>query len=147
MHLEMSAQWQPFRSGIAEWDLFLRRWSPSTMWADPLIFPSTTTSDVWIIPSFRIWGYVLHVEHVSCVITNWPISVSHTFSSLNISLGLTGGNIIMKLLSLSLDLFFKIFPLPGCFPYFIFYRYLFHLLSSGCLVIAVCGSISVHGTS
>ena len=22
----------------------------------------TTTGDVWIIPSFRIWGYVLHVE-------------------------------------------------------------------------------------
>ena len=28
------------------------------------------TGDVWIIPSFRIWGYVLHVEHISCVITN-----------------------------------------------------------------------------
>ena len=26
--------------------------------------------DVWIIPSFRIWGCVLHVEHISCVITN-----------------------------------------------------------------------------
>ena len=31
---------------------------------------STTTRDVWIIPSFQIWGYVLHVEHISCVITN-----------------------------------------------------------------------------
>ena len=29
-----------------------------------------TTGDVWIIPSVRIWGYVLHVEHVSCVIMN-----------------------------------------------------------------------------
>ena len=28
-----------------------------------------TTGDVWIIPSFRVWGYV-HVEHISCVITN-----------------------------------------------------------------------------
>ena len=28
------------------------------------------TGDVWIIPSFRIWGYVLHVEHILCVITN-----------------------------------------------------------------------------
>ena len=28
------------------------------------------TRDVWIISSFRIWGYVLHVEHISCVITN-----------------------------------------------------------------------------
>ena len=26
--------------------------------------------DVWIIPSFRIWGYVLHDEHISCVITD-----------------------------------------------------------------------------
>ena len=32
---------------------------------------STTTEDIWIIPSFRIWGYVLHAEHISsCVITN-----------------------------------------------------------------------------
>ena len=29
-----------------------------------------TTGDVWIIPSFRIWDWVLHIEHVSCVITN-----------------------------------------------------------------------------
>ena len=29
-----------------------------------------TAGDVWIIPSFRIWDYVLHVEHISCVITN-----------------------------------------------------------------------------
>ena len=29
------------------------------------------TGDVWIIPSFRNWGYVLHVEHISCVITNY----------------------------------------------------------------------------
>ena len=29
-----------------------------------------TTGDVWIISSFWIWDYVLHVEHVSCVITN-----------------------------------------------------------------------------
>ena len=28
------------------------------------------TGDVWLIPSFRIWGYMLHVEHISCVITN-----------------------------------------------------------------------------
>ena len=30
-----------------------------------------TTGDVWKSPSFRIWCYVLPVEHVSCVITNW----------------------------------------------------------------------------
>ena len=52
------------------WCLFLRWWPPSSMWVGHLIFLSTTTGNVWIIPSFRIWGYVLHVEHTSCVITN-----------------------------------------------------------------------------
>ena len=28
------------------------------------------TGDVWIIPSCQIWDYVLHVEHVSCVVIN-----------------------------------------------------------------------------
>ena len=38
----------------------------------PLIFLSATTWDVWIIPSCRIWDYVLHVEHIqACVITNY----------------------------------------------------------------------------
>ena len=32
---------------------------------------SVATGDVWITSSFRIWGYVLHVEHMSCVITNY----------------------------------------------------------------------------
>ena len=50
-----------------------------------------------------------------------------------------------KLLSLSLDLFFKV--LPACFPYIVFYLYLSSLLSCGWFVIAVCGSISVQGTS
>ena len=30
----------------------------------------TTTRDVWIIPSCRIWDYVLLVVHISCIITN-----------------------------------------------------------------------------
>ena len=51
--------------------VFLSWWSPSTMWADHFIFSSATTGDVWLIPSFRIWVYVLYVEYVSCVITNW----------------------------------------------------------------------------
>ena len=67
------------------------------------------TGDVWIIPSFRIWGYVLHVEHISCVITNcgqlqWAIP-----SLFSIALKpLLEKNITRKLLSVSLDLFFKI---------------------------------------
>ena len=43
-----------------------------------------TTGDVWIIPSFQIGGYVLHVQHISCVITNCG-------SFLNCSLGFAGG--------------------------------------------------------
>ena len=33
------------------------------------------------------------------------------------------------------------FAIPGCFPYILFYRYCFSLLSSGWFVIAVCGFI------
>ena len=44
--------------------LFLRRCPPSTLWMDPLNFVSASTRDVWIIPSFRIWINVLHVEHI-----------------------------------------------------------------------------------
>ena len=50
---------------------------------------------------FRIWGYVLHVEHVSCAITNcgkhqWvpPSSLS---SIVNNSLGLAGGKHYQKI--------------------------------------------------
>ena len=39
-----------------------------------------TTGDVWIIPSFQIWDYMLDVEHVSCVIVNCgQTSMSHPF--------------------------------------------------------------------
>ena len=68
----------------------------------------TTTRDVWIIPSFRIGDYVLHVEHISCVIINcgqhqWVIpSLSVVFQAL------LEENITRKLLSIYLDLFLKI---------------------------------------
>ena len=68
-----------------------------------------TTAGVSIIPSFRIWGYVLYVEHISCVITNcgqhqWAIP-----SPFSIALeALLEENTARKLLSISLDLFFKI---------------------------------------
>ena len=78
-----------------------------------------TTGDVWIIPSFRIWGYVLHVEHISCVITNcgqhqWTIPSLYSIALL----ALLGENITRKLQSLSLDLFFKISPFEGAFLVF-----------------------------
>ena len=103
-----------------------------------------TTGDVWIIPSFRIWDYVLHFEHVSCVITNggqhqWVIP-SPFSTALK---ALLEENITRKLLSLSLDLFFKILLFHVTFLIF-FLSLSFFILSSGWFVIAICGSISVR---
>ena len=68
-----------------------------------------TMEGVWIIPSFPIWGCVLHAEHISCVITNCG---QHQWAIPSLVLivleALLEENIIRKLLSLSLDLFFKI---------------------------------------
>ena len=83
----------------------------------------TQITFLWIIPSVWIWGYVLHVEHISCVIIAaclahfmchfelWPTSVSHPFSSLNSPLlnrPFWRKNITRILPSLSSDLSFKI---------------------------------------
>ena len=74
-----------------------------------------TTGGVLMIPSFRIWSYLLHVEHISCVIMNcgqhhWAIP-----SLFSITLeALLEENITRKLLSCY-------------FPYILFYRYLFSL--------------------
>ena len=90
------------------------------------------TGDVWITSSFRIWDYVLHVEHVSCVIKNcgqhhWVIP-----SPLNSSLGLTGGKHYQKITIPILDLFLKILPFKGTFLIFfsvaIFSPYFFRLV-------------------
>ena len=54
------------------------------------------TEDVWIIPSCRIWVYVLHVEHISWWQDQlWPTSVSHPFPY-HSSLGLAGGKHYQK---------------------------------------------------
>ena len=103
-----------------------------------------TTGDVWIIPSFRVWDYVLHVDHVSCVITMWATSVNHPFSSLKSSLGFAGGKHYQKITIPTLRLVLQNFAVPCYFPYILFYRYLFSILSSGGFVIGVCGSISVR---
>ena len=68
-----------------------------------------TTPGCLNIPSFRIWGYVLHVKHITCVITNCgqhyraiPLLFSKDVKVL------LEENITGKLLYLSLDLFLKI---------------------------------------
>ena len=77
------------------------------VWSFDLLM--ATTRDVWIIPSFRIWCYVLYVEHISCVITNCGQHQWTNPSLFSIALeALLEENITRKLLSLSLDLFFKI---------------------------------------
>ena len=80
------------------------------------------TGDIWIIPSFRIWGYV-HVEHISCVITNcgqhqWAIP------SLRSCWRKHHHKITMPMFRFVL----QNFALPGCFPYILFYCYPFFLI-------------------
>ena len=119
----------------------LRWWS--TMWVGPLISSSTSTGDVWIFPSSQIWGYMLYVEYISCVVTHesWPTSVSHSFSSLNSSLGLAGGKHYYKTIIHMFRLLQNL-AIPSCFPCILFYNCLFSLHSSGWFVIAVCLSFS-----
>ena len=60
----------------------------------PLIFLSATR-DVGIIASFRKWDYVLHIEHILCVITNFGQRQ-----------GVTPSLVFLLSLSLSIDIFF-----------------------------------------
>ena len=76
----------------------------------------------------------------------WPTSVSHPFSFLNSSLGLTGGKHYQKITIPIFRLVLQNFATPGYFPYILFYSYLFSLLSSGWFVIAVWDCFS-QGTS
>ena len=74
------------------------------------------------------WGYLLHVEHMSCVITNcvrhqWVIP---SFFSMSLYALLEwGSNVIRKLWSSSLDLFFKIL-LHYSFSYILCFPIIFH---------------------
>ena len=108
----------------------------------------TTTRDVWIIPSFRIWGYVLYVEHISCVIINcgqhqWVIPSPRSIDLYG-NLGHAEGKHYLKITISIFIVILKNFALLGCFPYILFYRYLFSLLSSVWFVIEVCGPILVR---
>ena len=94
------------------------------------------TGDGWIIPSFQIWEYVLHVEHISCVFMNCG---QHQRAILSLE--------EKHYQKITIPIFRDVlqnFAIPGYFPHILFYCYLFSLLSSGWFVIAVCGSISVR---
>ena len=85
--------------------------------------------------------------HFMCHHELWPTSVSHPFSSLNSSLGFDGGKHYQKIAIPIFRLVLQNLAIPICFPYIIFYRYHFSSLSCDWFVIAVCGSISVQGTT
>ena len=73
-----------------------------------------------------------------------PTSASHPFSSRNSYIGFAGRKHYQKTTIPIFSHVLQNFAIPGYFPYILFYRYLFSLLSSGRFVIAVCGSISVR---
>ena len=56
-------------------------------------------------------------------------SMSHPFSSRNTSLGFAGGKHCQKIIIPIFRLVLQNFAIPGCFPYILFYRYPFSLLS------------------
>ena len=100
-----------FSNILHGWGLgaFLRWWPPSIMGGGFFNLFMCTTGNVWIIPYFLIWNYVLHVECTSCVITNCGQHQRVIPSSLSIALwALLEENTTMKLLSISLDMIFKI---------------------------------------
>ena len=85
--------------------------------------------------------------HFMCHHKLWPTSASRPFSFLNSSLGLAEGKHYQKITIPIFRLVLQNFAIPSYFPSILFYCYLFSLLSSGWVVIAVCDSISVQETS
>ena len=82
-------------------------------------------------PIFLIWGYVLHVEHISCVIMNCGQYLRHPFS---IDTGIRGE--FVPIFEHAFHNFaLKIALLILGYPCYLF------LLSSGWVIIALCGSI------
>ena len=111
-----------------------------------LVFLYVTTGEVWVTPTFRIWGNKLHVEHISCVITKWrQYQRVVPFSFLNSYLGLDGENITKRLLYLSSDLSSKKFCHSSLLSLYFVQSLLLSLLSSGWVVFAVYGTISFSG--
>ena len=96
-------------------------------------------------PIFSNLGlYAACWAHFMCHHELWPTSASHPLSSLNSCLGFAGGKHYQKITIPILRLVLQNFAIPGCFPYILFYHYLFSFLTSGWFVIAVYGSISVR---
>ena len=102
-----------------------------------------TSGAVWIIPGLCVVCWA----HFMCHHELWPTSVRHPFYFLNSSWCLTGGKHYQKITIAIFKIVLQKFTIPGYFPYILFFSCYFSLLSSCRFVIAVCGSISVQGTS
>ena len=87
--------------------------------------------------------------HFMCHHKLWPTWVSHTFSFLNSSVDFAGGKQYQKIvIPIYSDSFFKILLFQAVFLLYSLVSLLSLLiLSFGCIVIAVNGSMSVQGTS
>ena len=126
---------------------FLRWWPPSTMWAGPLSFYGHHRGCL-NNPIFSNLGLCAACwAHFMCHHELWPTSLGHPFYFLNSSWGLTRGKHYQKITIGIFRFVLQNFTIPGYFPYILFYSCLFSFFSSGWFVIAVCGSISVQGTS
>ena len=75
------------------------------------------------------------------------LNLSLSLSSLNSSLGFAGGKHYQKFAIPIFRFVIQNFAIPCRFRYILLCCYPFSLLPSGWFVIAVCGSISVQGTS
>ena len=119
---------------------FLRWWPPSAMWTGPLIFyghhrgclNNLIFSNLGLCAA--CWVHFMSSRIVA--------NVGHPFSSSDSSLGLTGGKYYQKITSPIFRLILQNIAVPGCFSHILFYHYIFSLLSSGWVVIAVCDCFS-----
>ena len=97
---------------------FLRWWPLSAMWMGPLICYGRHRGCLNNPIFFNLGLCAACWADLMCRRELWPISVSHPFPFLIGSLGLAGKkDITRKLLSLSLDLFFKILLFPVNYIY------------------------------
>ena len=126
----------------------LRWWPPSAMRAGSLSFygqhRGCLNNNIFSNLGLRnaYWAHFLcHHEY-------WPTSASNPFSFFNTSLGLSGGKHCQKITVPILRFVLQNFAIPGYLPHIHFYRYIVSFLASHwVIVIAVCDSISVQGTS
>ena len=104
---------------------FLRWWPPSSMWAGPLIYFGHHWGCLYN-PIFANLGLCAACwARFMCHHELWPTSVSHPFSSLNISLGFAGGKHYQKITIPFYRLALQNCVISGYFPYNI----LFYLLA------------------